>query len=68
MNPNDTKTLCKLADILAAEGDKGGANQYRERALVVWQNADQDFKPLAELKSKMETPLAAESSKKYTRP
>lgn len=62
INPNSPKTLIKLAEIYDAGNDRASAQAYRERAAEVWKNADPDFRPLLELKKKLQEPLAASAA------
>ncbi len=59
INPNGPKTLAKLGDIYEASGNVASAQSYRQRAQDVWKNADPEFRPLLNLRKKMQAPLAA---------
>ena len=61
INPNHGRTLVRLGDVYEAAGDANAALAYRQRAAEVWKNADPEFKPLNQLRAKMESSLAATS-------
>ncbi len=60
INPNHAPTLRRLADIYDEQGDKASAQAYREKAAEVWKNADPDFKPMLELREKLNQMVTAQ--------